>query len=50
MKESFPSFSPNIALFANLVALILNWNCVKNLIVTKIVLKLSLKGTGMSYK
>ena len=31
----------NLALFHNLVALILNWNCMKNLIVTKIVQKIN---------
>ena len=38
----------NLALFSNLDALILNWNCVKSLIVIKTVQKLSLKGTGKS--
>ena len=38
----------NLALFCNLVALILGWNCVKGHIVTKFVKKSSLKGPGAS--
>ena len=34
----------NLALFCNLVSLILSWKCVKSLIVTKIVSKRNFKG------
>ena len=35
----------NLALFRNLVSLILSWNCVKRLIVTKLVQKINFEGT-----
>ena len=34
----------NLSLFCNLVALILSWNCVKSLIVAKIVQKVNFEG------
>ena len=36
--------TPNLALFCNLVALILSWNCVKSFTVTKIVPKINFEG------
>ena len=38
----------NLALFCNLVALILGWYCVKGLVVTNFIKEISLRGPGVS--
>ena len=42
-KKSY-QIRKNLALFCNLVALILGWNCVESVIVTKIVRKIKFEG------
>ena len=46
-KDRWSSFQvrQNLALFHNLLALTLSWNCVKSLIVTKIVQKMNFEET-----
>ena len=45
-KDRYSSYElrQNLALFRSLVALILNWNCVKSLIVIKITQKVTFEG------
>ena len=47
-RQSIYQVTQILALFCILVALILGWNCVKDLRVAKIVKKLNLKGSGVS--